>query len=339
MGARRRGGLAVIALTGAAALAPAAATAATATVTGDDGASVSITPGLTVRNMSPSVGYTLAANERYINATVTGPDGAQAETPRGCTSFVSNSGVDYRGNGIYTVTVQAFPQNDFDCSTPVGPPVISQFTVNATVSLTSPAGRILIRPPNSFTTRVIPVAIGLNPGALATEVRYARGGVVGADGAISGPSESAFVDSATGTVPLRLTKPGRYVVVARQEGFATSGDYFTPWSPPAFITAVAPFDLEGVTFPDARGPSYSVRGQVRERSARGSVVVSLGRGKKGPYRSLGRAKIRANGTFLKNFTERRFGTYRVRYRFTGSATTAGGIVVQRVSITRRVFFG
>lgn len=338
MSARRGGGLALIGLCAAVSIAPPAAVGATATVTGDDGNSLPITPGLVIRNMDPSVGYALAAGERFITATVTGPDGAPVQT-RSCTSFTSSSAIGYRGNGLYAVTVQAFPADDVNCSTPVGPPVTTQFTINATVALAAPAGRLLVRGPNSLAIRAIPVAIDLNPGALTTEVRYARGGAIGPAGAITGPSEQGFADASTGTVTLRLREPGRYVIVARQKGRGGSGERFTPWSPAAVIAAVAPFDLRRVAFPDARGPRYTLRGEIREPTARGSVAVSLARGAGGRFRPLGRAKIRANGSFVKHFTERRFGTYRLRYLFTGSATTAGGVIIQRISITRRVFFG
>lgn len=237
--------------------------------------------------------------------------------------------------------MQAFPSRDFGCDRPLGPPASYQYTVTGSVALAAPAGRVLIRRPNSFAIRQVAVPIALNPGATSTEVRCARGGVIGADGAISGPSDQGFVDSTNGVVPLRLDRPGRWVVVARAKGFASTGDYFTPWSAPVTIRAVAPFDLDRVTFPDARGPHYQLRGEIEERTARGRVAVSIAPGRRGPFRSLGSARIRSNGTFVTRFTQRRAraGSYRIRYRFRGSATTAGGAVTQRVTITRRVFFG
>jgi hypothetical protein len=57
-------------------------------------------------------------------------------------------------------------------------------------------------------------------------------------------------------VPLRLTRSGRYVVVARAKGFSNpSGQFFSPWSPPVVIHAKAPFDVAGLTFPDPSGPT------------------------------------------------------------------------------------
>ena len=72
------------------------------------------------------------------------------------------------------------------------------------------------------------------------EIRYARGGVAGPDGAISGPSAETFVSRTTGLADFRFDKPGRWLIVAR----AKSGIFFTPWSAPVNVNAIAPFDLE-----------------------------------------------------------------------------------------------
>ena len=57
---------------------------------------------------------------------------------------------------------------------------------------------------------------------------------------------------------------------------AQSGDYFTPWSAPITITMIAPFDLLATSFPDSRGPSYQLKGTVREKTMAGSrVTVTL----------------------------------------------------------------
>lgn len=334
---RRRAGRLAAALCALGAM-PAAASAVTPAVTGDDGNPVAITPGLALRNMNATVSFGYAPGEAYINATVTGPDGAQAATPLTCTSATGRT-VDYRGNGVYTVTVQAFGSRDFSCARPLGPPVTAQYTVNAAITLGGPRGRVLIRRPNSFSTREVRVAVDQNPGALTTELRYARGGAIGPDGGISGPSQQGFVDRTTGTATLRLTRPGTYVVVARAQGFAGSGTFYSPWSAPIVIRAVAPFDLERVSFPDSRGPNYRLRGDIREASARGRVRVSIASGSRGRYRALGAARIGRGGVFTLGFTERTPGVYRLRYAYAGSATVAGGTVVPKVRITRRFSFG
>ena len=320
-------------------LVPWTAGAVTSNVIGDDGAPVPVTAGLVIRNMDAKVIFSLAPHEGLITAAVIGPDGVTpAASPLTCTSYTGPRGVDYRGNGVYTVVVQSFLPNDHNCTAVAGAQIV-RYSVSASVALSPPAGRIRIRRPGSFSTRVVNVPIALNPGALAYEVRYARGGAIGPDGAIAGASSEGFVDRAKSVVPLRLTRPGRWVIVARAKGYSTSGQFFTPWSAPAVIRAVAPFDLDRVSFPDSRGPSYQLRGQIKERSARGSVSISIAPGRKGKFRSLGRAKIRRNGVFVKRFTVRQPGAYRVRYRFAGSATTAKGQVVKRIRISRQVFFG
>lgn len=336
---RRRGALVVGALAAIGAT-PSLAGAVTPLIDGDDGNPIPITPGLALRNMDADVGFALAPGETYLNATLVGPDGAQAATPLVCSSSTSGRNLDYRGNGVYTVVVQAFGRNDFRCATPLAAPVTAQVTIQAGILLSAPPRRVLIRQPNSLGTRTINIGVNQNPGATTTELRYARGGVLGGDGAISGPSETGFVDRSTGLASLRLDRPGNWVVVARAQGFSSSGEFFSPWSPAVVVRAVAPFDLERVNYPDSRGPSYQLAGKIREESARGSVRVLIARGARGGrYRSLGRSRIRGNGAFVKRFTQRSPGVYRLRYRFAGSPTVAGGTVTQRVRITRRVFVG
>ena len=55
------------------------------------------------------------------------------------------------------------------------------------------------------------------------------------------------------------------------------------------------------------------------------------------YRTLGTVRIRG-GSFTKRFTLSSPGTYRLRYRFQGSSTTAPGTVVEKVRIRRTVRF-
>jgi hypothetical protein len=319
---------------------PAAAGAVALTVTGDNGAPTPITPGLTIRNMDPDVGIGLAAGEnaRY-SATFVGPDGVAAASPVSCFSIGTNRNIDFRGNGVYTVAIQGFAANDFSCRTPVGAPTSYAFTIGAGTALTAPAGRVLIREANSFTRKPVVLPIALNPGALTHEIRYAANGVVGPDGAISGASDSTSADRTTGTTQLSLTKPGRYVVVARAQGFSSStGQFFTPWSPPVVVNAVAPFDIGSSRVLDSRGPSYRISVKLREESARGRVSIAYRRGSRGRFRSLGSSRLSSKGSFTKRFTIGRAGTYQMRFRFRGSSTVASGTVVQRFRISRRVVF-
>ena len=57
----------------------------------------------------------------------------------------------------------------------------------------------------------------------------------------------------TGLADFRFDKPGPWLIVARVK----SGDLLHPVERAGDRQAIAPFDLECVTFPDARGPATS----------------------------------------------------------------------------------
>jgi hypothetical protein len=314
------------------------AQAATVTVTGDDGNPVALAAGVpgAIRNMSPTVGLSFPPAPGRFSATVTGPDNTAVSTPLSCFSNSSFTRiVDFRGNGNYTVTVTNFGKDDTSCKTPTSTETYV-FTIASGVTLTPPAGPFLIRAPNSFTTNTYALPVALNPGASTYELRYAPGGVVGPDGAISGPSQQGFVSSTTGTADLRFATAGVYTVVAR----AKNGEFYSPWSAPVSITAIVPFDLNRVSFPDPRGPSYRLTGYVRDKTVRGKVSLAMARGSKGgKYQSLGTVTITSKGTFSKRFTQRRTGSYRLRIRYQGSALAPAATIVSKIRITRRLSFG
>jgi hypothetical protein len=316
-----------------------AAQAATVTVTGDDGNPVALAQGApgAIRNMSPTVGIAFPPAAARFSATVTGPDGTAVSSALTC--FTTSTGwtrnVTYRGNGNYTVSIANYATADTTCKTPTSQEAYV-FAINGGVTLPAPAGPFLLRAPNSFSTNTFEQPVGLNPGTSSYELRYAIGGVVGPDGAITGPSDTGYVNQTTGTAGLTFKTPGAYTVVAR----ASSGEFNTPWSAPVTIAVVAPFDLNNLSFPDSRGPSYRLRGEIRETSTRGRVNIAMARGKKGgKYKSLGSVKISTKGTFTKRFTQRTTGYYRVRVTYKGSSTTAGGTAIQQIRITRRLSFG
>jgi hypothetical protein len=328
----------VVALTAAAAL-PATASAMSVTVTGDDGNPIPLNGEVTIRNMEAKVAIVRSSGEDVrFSATFVGPDGANVAPPVSCVRSTIPRIMDYRGNGAYTIQVRTYNEPDSSCTMPPleDQPLTYRYTVNAGVAVTPPPGRVLIREPNRSLIRPVAVPVSSNPGATQYEVRYAAGGVVGPDGAISGPSTQALRTRAT-NVPLRLTKPGRWTVVARVK----NGDFFSPWSAPAFVDAVAPFDLRSARALDSRGPSYRISATVRERSAAGSRVrLAYARGTKGgKYRSLGRVTIDDKGVFTKRFTLRRSGTYRLRFVHPGSATVARGVVVRQLRVDGRLSFG
>jgi hypothetical protein len=330
----RKMAMTAAATTIAAALAvPAVAPAASVTITGDDGNPVPLTPGAaaSLRQMKTDVGVTLTGTEKRYTVTTAGPAGP-ASTGYTCFSIPTTDRMNYQGNGTYTVTVTTYT----DTACKLGAKTATYpVAINAGVALAQPAGVLLTRQPNELTPIEHQVPITTNPGALTDEIRYASGGVLAPDGSISGPSQQAYVDPVSGAVKLRLTAPGDYVVVARAQAYSQA---FTPWSAPIRFRAVAPFDF--ITAPsctDCRGPRYKLRGQLREKSARGKVTIKLARGNKGgKFRSIGKARIR-RGVFKKKLTLHRPGVYRAKYIFKGSATTAPGTVTTKFRITRRSF--
>jgi hypothetical protein len=324
------------------ALLPATASAASVTVTGDDGNPLAIntdspTP---IRQLDIQYAVTFAASDQaYHTTTVVGPDGNAASSGSSCypRSAITNVSryVDYRGNGDYAVVVRTFTNS---ACTAGARESRHLFSVNAGTAITPPSGIVLTRQPNSFATITHKVPVALNPGGIAYEVRYARGGVLGADGGISGPSGDAFLDRNTGLADARFTEPGQYVMVARIK----SGDYYTPWSAPINFAVKAPFDLSYVGFPDARGPRYKLQGTLRDNFARGSrVTVYYAKGKKGgKFRKLGRtSKINSKKRFTLRFKLRKPGVYRLQYRFKGSALVLGGRVTEAIRIRRTIRFG
>jgi hypothetical protein len=322
----------VIALAGAGA----AHAAATVTVTGDAGSPVPLAQGApaAIRNMSPTVGIGFPADGRFT-ATVAGPDGVAVASPLTC--FINDNFTritDFRGNGNYTITITNYAKADSSCKTPTSTETYV-YTIASNVALTPPPGPFLIRAANSYATNTLSLPVSLNPGASTYEVQYAQGAVLAADGSISGPSESGYVNSTTGTIDLSFRTPGTWTVVAR----AKNGVYFSPWSPPVTITAIVPFDLVSLSFPDSRGPSYLVRGTVVDKTIRGTVSLALARGTKGgKYKSIGKTKISSKSTFSKRFTQRRTGTYRLRVHYAGSATAPPVSIVTKIKITRRLTY-
>ena len=279
-----------------------------------------------------------AGEDIRFSATFVGPDGANAAAPVNCVRTTTPRLMEYRGNGAYTVRVTTYQEPDTSCElAPLDEPSTYRYTVNAGLGLAAPPGPVLIRALDSSLIRSVRLPVVQNPGATRHEVRYAARGVIGPDGAIVGPSTlTSFIRAEA--IGLRLTRPGRWTVVGR----AQRGDFFSPWSAPVVVDAVAPFDLRSAGAPDASGPSYRIVVGVRERSATGSRVrLAYARGTKGGrFRSLGSATILSKAVFTKRFTIRRSGTYRLRFTYPGSATVAPGVVVRRVRVEgRRLRFG
>jgi hypothetical protein len=326
--------------TAAIALAASAATAAPAlgasvTVTGDDGATqLPIANGSTtpLRNMKADVNVQPAAGERYRLA-VTGPAG-QAAASLDCYSIPTGDRLDYLGNGNYTGTLQVYTTSG--CSGTPKSTITFTIAVNASVAINVPSGsKVLTREPGG-TFKQYPIPVAQNPGALSTQIHYARNAVLGPDGGITGASERRYVDAATGVANFSFFDAGTYTLVAHAEAF-TSG-MFSPWSAPIVIRAYAPFEFSGgVSFPDSRGPVYKLRATLRDKGGKGKVKILMARGwKGGKFRSIGKAKIRGR-VIKKTFTQHRTGKYRIRYIYKGSKLIAPGKITQKITIRRRFF--
>jgi hypothetical protein len=247
---------------------------------------------------------------------------------------LSQKYVDYVGNGVYTVNLTTY---NASCGAPTTQAL--PFTITASVAISPPAAPALTRSPGSFSTNTVPLAIDLNPGALTHEIFVGRNVQPNPDGSLPGTPDSLFADTATKTVGVPLNKgPGNYVVVARAKGYSglTTPNVFTAFSAPVAIRAYAPFDLKSFRWTDSRGPSYRFNATIMETSATGRVNVAIGRGTKGKYRSLGTATIRKHA-FSKRF-RLSVGKWRIRFKYKGSATIAGGFEIHKFEITRRTVF-
>ena len=318
--ARRLAGLILPLAAVLAAAAP--ASAATPSITGDAGAPVPLTAGMTLRNMAPDVSFAFTAEEAYYSARVVGPAGPASigtDCLRTSDPFIER--VRYQGNGGYTVFYKTAADRDA-CTAAAEQSV--PFTINASTSLVAPSKQpLLTRTAGSVITLSYNVPINGNPGAEAYEVRYALNATIGPDGGIAGTSESALVDMTAGTAGVRFSKPGRYTLVARARTFRS--DVTTAWSPRMDVTVVAPFDLSSARLSDSRGPTYAVAGTVREPTARGRVTIAIGKGTKPRrFKRIGSAKIRKGGKFKLRFRQTRLGKYVIRFSYKGNATVARG---------------
>lgn len=343
MRAARKAAVAAALAAGVGMVAPGSASAVTATVSGDNGENPTPLGGpVTIPNMDPKVTITFSPEEvsqkRDYTLVVVDGAGAVASNSISCQQAggsPSPARVEYRGNGTYTVILTTYPDTEKfadGCKSGADERKLP-FTVTASAPIGALPPQLLLREPNSFSTKPLEIPVGINPGAFSTELRFAAGGVIGPDGGISGPSESASVSSTTGRATTFIRTPGRYVFVAR----AGRRNAFSPWSPPVFVDVFSPFDFEGFTFTDSRGPSYRVQATLREKTASGRVRIDLARGKRGRYKRLGTVSIR-RGIVAKRFRQRRTGRYRMRFTYTGGPTTAPGRIVQGVRFTRRVVF-
>jgi hypothetical protein len=328
--------LAISMVVAAAAVAPGVASAAVSiTVTGDDGNPVPLAGTLNIRNMNPQLSINAAASDHW-GVSVTGPNGAVVASDTSCsTGPLSTKFVDYVGNGAYTVHISTY---NASCASPTTQDI--PFTITASTAITPPPAAALTRQPGTSIPNTVTLPIDLNPGALSTDAFVERNVAPNPDGSLPGAPEQLFPDTATRTVAIRLDKgPGVYVVAAHAKGYTgtLNAQAFAPWATPVAIRTFAPFDLQRFTWTDSRGPSYRFTGTIRATGATGRVNIALGRGSKGKYKSLGTAKI-SKHKFSKRFRITHLGKYRIRFKYKGNSTVAGGFEVHKFEITRRVIF-
>ena len=318
--------IAALALT---AVAPATAAAApTVTVTGDTGQPVPLNTASHARH--PQHGrHRRRRPSRRPTRPPTGPRSSTRPAPPASDAQpvprrrefgpTWNNYADYRGNGTYTRGRALLRRTT---TAPAPPRAQSVFQLRhqrrRRRSRRRPT-KLLTRAPNSFVTNTHEIGVDAQPGRdLVRGALRARRRRPAPTARSRGPSAETFVEHAPPASPtFRFDKPGRYVIVAR----AQRGQLLHPVErAPSIVTAIAPFDLERVTFPDSRGPSYKLRGQVRERVARGRVTIydRQGAGRRASSAASARAKINSKGRFTKRFRVRGYGKYRLRYTYKGN---------------------
>ena len=315
---------------------PAAAEAATASITSDSGQPMPLTAPTTIRNMSPILSLAFDPSEKRYAISIVGPSGTVASTGRTCigTSLYDPERINYLGNGRYTATVIT-SRSATDATCAAGQTSTFQFEIVASAAIARPTGKLLTRRPGKTSLIGYGFPVGHNPGSEFTEVSYARGVKPQADGSLPGGATTGGlvpVEQAKATV--KFNAPGRYAIVARPRVGAGAG----PWSAPVYVTVLAPFDFAGEpVFVDESGPVYKIRGVVRERAASGrSIKVSLARGAKGgKFSKLRTVRInKRTSRFAFRLTLPRRGRYRLRYAFKGTRRVAKGTVTQGITIKR-----
>jgi hypothetical protein len=321
---------------------PAAAGAATVTVTGDSGESVALTSGATpqLRNMSPVIAATLDPSDKRFGMKILAPDGTtDAGLEQGCrdaTDAALAQTLRYQGNGTYTVrVVTSADENDISCEQ--AQTQTFTFAVNASTTLTGPGAQVLLRKQGSDSGDRIayPLTFAQNPGVAAYALYYSTAATIAPDGSlITNELSEDTADIATGVDTFEFSGPGDYTFVGR----LLAGDGGSPFTAPLKIRVVSPFDFSTVPyFADSRGPKYEVRGILGDqRSAEGKrLVVSIAKGKKGgKFKPLAKPKIGGAGEFGFKFKLKGRGRYRLRYVFKGAEFILPGSFTQKATFKR-----
>lgn len=318
-------------------LLPAAAGAATVTVTNDAGQSAPLTEGspLQIRHMAPAVTPAFSASEKRYSLAVTGPDGKSASLDPVCVS-VDGAGpqdIVYAGNGAYAVKLVTYANaDDIYCE---GAATTQSFTVviAASVTLTGPASPLLYREPGGG-AKDLPFTYDINPGAGSYGLVWAYNAQFGAGGAIVGDyPKDGYAERSSGVIDgafddIRFPHAGNVSVVAA----ATAGHGTSPYSAPVALKLMGPFDWsESPGFTGGRGRTHVIGAQVFEPGVVGSKVSVLLAKRSGKFKPFVSKTISSTRKLSFKVKKPR-GKYRLKYVFAGADLVAPGAWTQRLKI-------
>jgi len=310
--------------------------AVTATITGDSGEAVPLEgAGPTLRNIAPLVTLAFAADEPYYSFTVKGPTGEDAAAPLACsgTQYPRNEEVYYQGNGAYTLIARV-SKNPDDSTCAEAAEYRFPFTINATTSVIAPPGVLMTSETPTASPIHYPFALQVVPGTSSYDLQYAIDAKLNPDGSIAGEFSGGRPDMDTGKTTLTFGKPGRYSFVARAGSARGIVPAYTPWSPPTFVTVMAPFGVDTV-LSNAHIRSVKITGNTTEETATGKITASIAKGAKGKkFRKLKTVKLGTASRFTLKFKVSKPGTYRIRYSYKGNATVIAGSATEVVKLKR-----
>lgn len=309
-------------------VAAAAAPARAATITVTGGATplpiAAGTPLATVDTMRPGIAVAFPSADARATVTATAPDG-RTEELADCVPAATltqrrlGTPLDYRGPGTYTVTVVTYPRLPASCTTPTATETVA-FAAAATVSVGAPTQPAIAR---GLPAR-LPLTV--STGAERLEVQAVRApATVLPDGSLRGGS-TVFRQSPRNLLLLALNEPGAHAVVAR----IRRGTHVSAWTAPLIVTALAPFDLTGVTLDDRRGPRYALRLRLRDAEVTGPVALALSRGRD-RFRPAGTAQVAGRAVRVR-LRIPRDGAYRLRATYAGTPAAAPGVTTVHLRV-------
>jgi hypothetical protein len=321
----------------AALLLPAAAGAATVTVTNDAGQPTPLTEGspLQIRHMAPTVTPAFAASEKRYSLVITGPDGKSAGLDSVCASADGGGPQDivYAGNGAYAVKLVTYDNaDDIYCE---GTATTHDFTfvIAASVSLTGPASPLLYREPGGGVNELT-FTYDINPGAGGYGLAWAYDAKFGADGAIEGDyPKDDYGERGAGIIDgkfddIRFPHAGNVSVVAA----AQAGNGTSPSSAPVTLKLMGPFDWsESPGFTGGRGRTHVIGAQVFEPGVVGHEVSVLLAKRSGRFKLFVSKTISATRKLSFKIKKPR-GKYRLKYVFAGAEFVNPGAWTQRLKI-------